>query len=408
MDRLLVYFHSACAWLRGDDVPLSYNETSRAISFARLSLIVGLVFLHYQQFPNSTLSPFVGMDVAHHQVATFVNSFVLFFFFSVVPLLSMVSGWLFFSFDSKEPALALRRRIGRRFKSLYLPLVFWNSLFVVILLVVYRLAPSYALFHELNIRFDRAHWLEYLDAITGLNRHPIAFQFWFVRDLFVTALVSPLLWIALQRFPHFGMAFLGVTWLVGGHLGIFFRTDVVFFFYVGAYLRLRHVPLQVCRRATLILLAVYVGLVVLRALAPVFLDLSHHRPELLSAATRSMRLLGVVACWGLFLQISPTRFGGAVARTGGLAFFLYSIHYPLIAVVKIALWRWIPAPTDSWMLIHYLASVIVTVAIGLGTGLLLARLMPRWFALLNGGRLVAARPPVSASAAPVHIGGERA
>jgi hypothetical protein len=384
-------------WLRGDAAPLSDGDISRTISFARITLIVGLVFLHYQAYPNSTLSPFVGFDSSRHQVATFVNSFVLFFFFSVVPLLSMVSGWLFFSFGNEDALAAMRRRIQRRFFSLYLPLVFWNALILIVLLLVFAKYPDYPLFRQLNIHFPSAGWLEYINAIFAVTRHPIAFQFWFVRDLFVTAMLSPLLWLALRRAPFIGMAVLGLAWMAGSGLGIFFRTDVVFFFYLGAFLRMRRLPLQVSARSAMILMGVYIALTALRALTPALLDLatSGPRPELLTAATRSMRLLGVVACWGIFVQIAATRLGAAVGRHGGLAFFLHSAHYPLLAVVKLVLWRWVPAQSDGWMIAHYLASVTVTVAIGLSTGLLLARLAPNWFALLNGGRLVSigsARP----------------
>ena len=87
------------AWLRGDARPLASADLSQTISFARITLVVGLVFLHYDSFPNSTVSPFHGLDINAHQFATAVTSFVLFCFFSVVPLLSMISGWLFFAVD---------------------------------------------------------------------------------------------------------------------------------------------------------------------------------------------------------------------------------------------------------------------------------------------------------------------
>ena len=62
------------AWLRGDARPLSSKDLSQTISFARITLVVGLVFLHYDSFPNSTVSPFHGLDVNAHQVATAINS----------------------------------------------------------------------------------------------------------------------------------------------------------------------------------------------------------------------------------------------------------------------------------------------------------------------------------------------
>ena len=373
-------------WLRGDDRPLSDLQVSHAIGLARIALIVGLVFLHYHAYPNSTATPFDGLDPAHHPVATFVNSFVLFFFFSAVPLLSMISGWLFFSFPAQQASQALPRRIRGRFRSLYLPLVFWNALFMALLWTLYRLSPGSELLGELDFRFGQASILDYANAVFGITHRPVGFQFWFVRDLFVSILVSPLLWWSLRRSPYVGMAVLGAAWLAGSGLLIFFRTDVVFFFYLGGFLRMRQVRLEIGPGATLVLLGLYLALVTLRALAPLWIEWEGSRPEWLTGATRAMRLVGVLACWGLIQHVAATRAGMALARQGGLAFFLFALHFPLIAQIKLLLWRWVPAETDVWMVAHYASSVVLTVAIGMLAGSLLARHAPGAFALMNGGR----------------------
>jgi succinoglycan biosynthesis protein ExoH len=366
--------------------PLPAADLSQTISFARLALIVGLVFLHYESFPNSNVSPFRGFDPDHHQVATFLNSFVLFFFFSVVPLLSIVSGWLFFSFAS-APQDAVRQalvhRIRRRFQSLYLPLLFWNALFLGAMAALYRLAPDHPLLAQLNIEFRSAAAADYLNAIFGATGHPIAFQFWFVRDLFLSILISPAIWLVLRTAPFLGAATLGLAWITGHDLWIFFRTDVLFFFFLGGLIRVRGWPLTVSWRTTVAFLAVYLLLVALRTAAPVVVD--GHMP-LLAAATRGMRLFGVVACWGLFQRLAGTGSGRVMARYGGLAFFLHAAHFPLLAEVKILLWPLLPAETDGWMLAHYAASVLITIGLGVAAGILLARLFPRAFAFLNGGR----------------------
>jgi hypothetical protein len=190
----------------------------------------------------------------------------------------------------------------------------------------------------------------------------------------------------LKHAPYVGMAILGLAWITGNHLGIFFRTDVVFFFYLGAFVRIHQIPLHIGRTTAWWLLAAYVAVVAFRTTMPLFMDLSGHRPELLTAATRSMRLLGVLACWGCFQQWAQTRAGAVIARYGGLAFFLHSVHFPLIAEVKILLWPLLPAQTDGWLIAHYFVSVAVTVALGMSLGLVLARRAPRVFALMNGGR----------------------
>jgi succinoglycan biosynthesis protein ExoH len=373
------------AAVRGDSPALSKEALSQTINFARISLIVGLVFLHYEWFPNARISPFRGLDPLQNQVATYIQSFVLFFFFSVVPLLSMISGWLFFSFRD-DVASTLRDRIRRRFSSLYLPLVFWNALFLAVLLLLFQANPAHQLLAEMNIDLGKAGLWDHVNAIFGVTHHPVGFQFWFVRDLFVTVLVSPLLWLMLTRAPLLGAAFLGAAWLVGHDLWIFFRTDVVFFFYLGGWIRLRGLPVEIGARATLVFLSAYVAACAARTLAPYVVD---GDPFILQVMTRGMRLVGVLACWGLFQRIAPTPIGGLIARFGGLAFFLHAAHYPLIAEVKLILWDLLPAETQPWMLVHYVVSVLITVAIGIGLGLLLTRSVPRAFALLNGGRVVA-------------------
>ena len=371
--------------LAGATPRLSTAQLSQVINFSRISLIVGLVFLHYESYPNSRISPFRGMDTEHFQVATFVNSFVLFFFFSVVPLLSMVSGWLFFSFtsDARDQLLS---RMGKRFKSLYIPLVLWNLLYLAILWSVFAVNSHSPILEGINVNFETAGPVDYFNAVFGVTHHPVGFQFWFVRDLFVTVLDSPLLWIMLTRAPLLGAVALGLVWLSGFDLWIFFRTDVVFFFYLGGFLRLYKVPLEIAGRVALWLLLAYVALVALRTAAPYFMNPGS---DYLEAATRAMRLVGVLACWGIFQRVALTPFGAVVARYGSFAFFLHAAHFPLLAFVKILLWRLVPLENQFWMLTHYALSVVITVAIGVAFGMALARLLPGQFAFLNGGRLAA-------------------
>lgn len=366
---------------------LSETEMSRTINFARITLIVGLVFLHYDAFPGSAHSPFNGFEPGAHAFASYMNSFVVFLFFSVVPLLSAISGWLFFSFPDEQAETALPKRMRRRFSSLYMPLVFWNALFLAGLFALYLLSPTNPLLAHLNIDFRTAKTIDYVNAVFALQSSPIGFQFWFVRDLFMTALVSPALFFMLRRAPYTGAALLLLVWLSGFIVPPFLRMDVPVFFYLGGLLRRTKAPLHVGWRLTLVLLAAYLALVMLRAAVPLFLDdATYYQTGKLAAATRLMRLTGVVACWGLFLQAAATGWGAWISRFGGLAFFLHAAHFPLLAEVKLELARLMPEVGDAWLLAHYIASVVVTVAIGLALGLLLARKAPRVFALFNGRR----------------------
>ncbi len=363
---------------------------SVGIEVARVALVIGLVFLHYFSFPNVSTSPFTGMDPHHHPVATFVNSFVLFFFFSAVPLLSAISGWLFFGFGGGDARAAMARRVRKRAGSLLAPLVTWNLLAVLLVAALARAAPASGLFTQFGFDPAAAGVLGTLDAVLGVTRLPIAFQFWFVHDLFLSVLAAPLLWLMLRHAPFAGAALLGAAWVCEFNFGIFFRTDVLFFFYLGALARTRNADPRIGWTATLWLLGLYTALMALRAAAPLAVDMeSADARALVELATRLARPLGVAACWGVCLRLAALPSGRALARWGGAAFFLHAAHYPLIALVKFALWKAVPAETDAWMLAHYAASVAATVALCALAAVALFRLSPGLYAFLAGGRRLA-------------------
>lgn len=361
---------------------------STAIEVARVALVIGLVFLHYFSFPNLDAPPFSGID-PRFPVATFVNGFTAFFFFSAVPLLSAVSGWLFFGFRDGDARGAIAARLRKRAGSLLLPLVAWNLLAILVAYALWRVAPTSGLIGQLGFDAANASLFSVIDGVFGITRLPVAFQFWFVRDLFLSVLAAPLLWVLLRRAPFAGALLLGAAWVVEFNLwGVFVRADVLFFFYLGALVRTRGWNPRIGWNATLALLGVYAALMALRTLAPLAVDpASAEAQALLDLATRLARPLGVAACWGVCLRLAATRSGEVLARWGGAAFFLHAAHFPLIALVKFALWKAVPAAAgDASMLAHYAASVAATIGICALAAVALYRLSPPLYGFLAGGR----------------------
>lgn len=356
------------------------------IEVARVALVIGLVFLHYFNFPTDARPPFQGIDPAGPRLATFVNGFLTFFFFSAVPLLSAISGWLFFGFQDGERG-AIGRRIRGRARSLLLPLVLWNLMTLAVALAAQAVVPTSGFAQQFGLHAATAGAWDYVNAVLGLTAVPIAFQFWFVRDLFVTVLCTPLLALLLRHAPVAGLVGLGAIWAAGFTLGIFIRTDVLFFFYLGALLRRRGVDPTIGAGATLALTAAYGVLVAARALAPLVVDLGDPEQAMwVELATRLMRPLGVAACWGLCLQLAGLRAAASLTALGGFAFFLHAAHYPVIALVKDVLWRVTPGATDGWLLLHYATSVALTVAVVWIGAVCLFRLSPALYGVLAGGR----------------------
>ena len=113
--------------------------------------------------------------------------------------------------------------------------------------------------------------------------------------LAVLGAIAALLWLggpALRAMGHWNLV-------------VFFRADVPFFFYLGALARLRGYLPMPGRGATSALVALYVALVLLRASAPLLVDVdAPGMAWLLDFATRAMRPVGVLACWGVCLRVT--------------------------------------------------------------------------------------------------------
>lgn len=357
------------------------------IEFLRFLLVAGLVLLHYGPFPGSDLSPFRGWQPGAHPVATFLNAFVLFFFLSAVPLLSAISGWLFFKGFETTPAFYLRR-IRARARSILLPMVLWNLIVFVSFVAVAAVIGDHWVLSIVAYDVTAPTPGGIVDALIGVTRHPVNFQFWFLRDLFLTILLSPLLGLMLRVAPLAGTGLLGAVWLSGFDLWIFFRTDVLFFFYLGGVLRVRQVPVgHPAPRIGAALLAIFTLLVAARTLGP------HVIPETGTAGTvlyefgsRLMRAVGVAALWLVAPVIVATPAGRAVARLGAVAFFLHAVHWPLNQFIKHGLAAVLPDTGDAVMLVNYAATAVLTIALAIALAAGLNRLAPGLYDILSGGR----------------------
>ena len=75
---------------------LTRHETD-FIGSTRLLMICGLVFHHLFEIPGSTHSPRLSVEGVEHFVPEFINAFFHMAFMTAVPLLSVISGFLFFN-----------------------------------------------------------------------------------------------------------------------------------------------------------------------------------------------------------------------------------------------------------------------------------------------------------------------
>lgn len=372
------------------DVPMSEADKQDRINFLRLLLIIGLVFLHYGTYPGSQNSPYVGsidFSATATPVAEFVNRYFIFLFYSAVPLLGAISGYLFFKDVAASPSFFLKR-IRSRTMSILLPMISWSAIVLILFMAIRLVSPDSAHLSMIDYDLDKFGLSQLLNALVGITRRPINFQFWFLHDLYLTVLISPILYILLRKLPFVGLAAIGTIWLADFDVAIFFRNDVLFFFYLGGLVRLCGWNLEfLSPRASVVAMAAYLFLVGLRTAAPSFVPEGTLLSEFITGpGTRSLRLLGVVAFWGCAPFLMRTFVGQQITAWGTLAFFLHSIHWPLNQFIKAGFAGVLPAEGEIGLLVNYLLTVVTTLIAAFAIAWALNAIAPSLFSHLSGGR----------------------
>lgn len=376
---------------------------SAQIDLMRISVVVGLVFLHYGSFPGMTYDPFNGFDPNHGGFSLFVNSYFVFFFYSAVPLLSAISGYLFFK-DSDYSARFYKKRYRSRVISIFLPMLSWNAIALLLSAAVALAMPMSGRIIAYDV-FNLSA-MDLANALIGITQRPADFQFWFLHDLLLTVLISPILGFFIRRAPTISLLCLAAIWAVNVNLIVFFRTDVLFFFSIGAAARIHNWPIGiiVSRRTAILLVMTYAALVALRTSIPVLVPSDLPIAQIINGVgTRVIRLYGVVSLWSLAPFLAQTSLGARIARFGVIAFFLHAIHWPLNQLLKAALDGILPNRSEALLLLNFFATTFLTVVLAIVVARMLNSLAPGLFNHLSGGRSTA----LSGRFAPSSTEGEK-
>lgn len=226
----------------------------KVFEWLRFPLIVGVVIIHCYGKPFD----FESLDFAN------LSGYDIFNLFRVsisqvlthvcVPTFYFISGFLFFKgLEIWDNTLCVAK-IKRRVKSLLLPYMVWNTIYIIVgLISAYRhigLGGFNWFFHEYDYwhlywdchewNVDRVNWLGGGNSSTSPYLNPL----WFLRDLMVITLSSPILYFFLRRLRAWGVLLLGFCYISGVFINIpGFSITAFFFFAMGAYVKLNNIPL---------------------------------------------------------------------------------------------------------------------------------------------------------------------
>lgn len=349
------------------------NETlSKVIDYLRFPLIVGVVFIHNYSLPDVKATPML------YYVSTFFSDVIPRI---SVPLFFFIAGFLFFYNVNTFSTGVYLSKLKKRFRTLVIPYVFWNLLFLCVYFLLQETSLANYFFGEYKFKSLFEGFI-CSDGRDGTWNSPI--QLWFLRDLIFCTILSPILFIIITKTRHFGLIILGIGWYLGyvipyiGYRGL--STVALFFFTFGAWFSCHRIsPIEVARDFKLL-----VFLYPVIAIADLLTKGESFNIYIHNAGI----LCGILGCFLVAAYLVEKKNIVAVPLLTASSFFIYAIHMPwIMSQCSKIIWHLFHPESDLALTACYFVLVALAVVLSVGIYYVVKRLLPSFTALITGGRI---------------------
>lgn len=244
-----------------------------------------------------------------------------------VPLFYIISGYLFFL--KAKSLVSIKDKMKKRVRTLLIPYLLANTLTFIFYVALNLLSRMNAALNSVvNFKVLDTFNHGFLLVLSDIYWGPIAFQLWFVRDLMIIVLFSPLIYLLLKYLSN---TKLGMLMLLIGEIFIFYMgISSLFWFLLGGIF-----AFSVCLKCERIYRIKVIGCIL--GIAYITLCLLNAFKILPLPIVLVIPLLGVPAIWIIYDQIVRNRIlcnSKKMASICSYTFFIYLVHEPLLNIFK--------------------------------------------------------------------------
>lgn len=337
-------------------------KQNQAISSIRFPLIVLVVFVHLKGEvcpvtigSNGSFWIFFTEMISHNLGAIAVPSFFV------------ISGYLYFlGLDGDLTWTWTFGKWKKRVKSLLVPYLFWN-LFVILAIIVKSNLFSLFGFAEDELM----EYVRQMDVKDWLLTGPADFPLWYLRDLIVMVIISPLIYYLIKYFKLTTVILLAVPYFIWG-------TTSLFYFGAGAVMGLRKDDLA--ELSYRIRKPVYIiALIMLLASTAASGTAAH------CTIRRCFIPFGVVAFYNLIAEM-PVRVRNLFSRLSGSVFFIYAAHEIYILGWTRGMFLRVFGDGVTGSVISYFGIPVVVLTVCLVLYQVFRKVTPKTLSFVCGGR----------------------
>lgn len=305
-----------------------------------------------------------------------------------VPIYFFISGYLFFISGSFSMA-DYNRKLRRRIKSLLVPYIIWNTFSIVILIIV-LLSPLVSMMkygEEINLSIGNilsCYWI-YDGSLAGVSipdiTAPINMPLWYIRDLIIMVLISPVVYWLLKKSGIFFLLLMCFVWLYFSikTTNLYIPRNALFFFSLGAYFSLNGKDVvQLFSRLLKPSAVLYILVSILTGIVYFYEVENGFYLKLLNI------LIGIVFFISFAEYLSHGKIINATRKYFGAAFFIYLSHGLISSKMIKAIILVLRPSSDFGYIMTDVLSYIISVLLLYGVYKLLERYIPRALSLMVG------------------------
>ncbi len=360
---------------------------SKSLDLLRFPLAVVILIVHVF---NTNGITFQGITSGFEKYPLFmgVNHFIDGFLRSQsVPIYYFISGYVFF-LGVKMTKETYIRKFRNRVNTLLIPYIIWN-LFALLLLLITVCPPfnqfrsNQSIFTPSLSGFLSAFWF-YDGSLEGISINsgfPISQPLWFIRNLMVVVVSTPLIHFLLKKTKYYLIVVLGFFWFLSHYYGIkTYDFDVAFLFFSwGAYMSIfQKDMITIFNRffKSSVFLYVTLGLS--------YIIVANHCPEFKIFIKKLNVVIGLIFAYNLSSWLLLHNKCDVNSFLSSSSFFIYVAHGHIARIILKLLYIFFkPASSLSLLAVHLL-TVLITITVLLSTFYLLKSYTPKLLNILTG------------------------
>lgn len=289
-----------------------------------------------------------------------------------VPLFFLISGFLFFRNISVDVFKSCLRKIGKRFRTVLIPYLIFSILGFLFIYCTNILFPEYI--SDSNAINNGIRSIK--DILYTILLNPIGtYQLWFLRDLFIIIIASPLIYYVLKYCKWIIIiCFLGL-WMID--MKFFISIEAITFFSIGSYIAIykQTITNYIFKNSIIVYATTFIWISICTLTVLCELNYIWHCIGILS---------GIISLWTLYdLIYHKLNHHILNSHVYSFSFFIFLVHEPLLTIIKKILYL---ISGSQLIFVIYIIAPIICIITCIILGNILKKNTPKVYYILTGGR----------------------